>query len=487
MLDPTGRIVSWNAGAERIKGYQADDIIGGHFSCFYPREDVERGWPDEALRRAAAEGRCEDVGWRLRQDGSRFWANVVITALRDESGGLRGFSKITRDLTERRQLERAKLRAEIMADLSRRKDEFLAMLSHELRNPLAAMLNAVQLLRVQQQSDTLEQQASAILERQVERLTRLVDDLLEVSRVTTGKIRLEHEHIDFRSVVEHAIETVQPLIAQHRHALSISLPTESVWLFADPTRVEQVVINLLNNAAKYTSEDGRIWLSLDHDGQEARLRVCDNGDGIAQELLPSVFDLFTQGTRPRDRSQAGLGVGLTVVRRIVELHGGTVEAHSAGPGLGSEFVVSLPLANPPSISVEPGRTVTVGSRPLRVLVVDDNRDVALGIELLLRHAGHEIRTAHSGVEALDVVLSYRPDAVLLDLGLPEMDGYEIARRLRNKPECKELILIAVSGYGQESDKRHSEDAGCDAHLVKPVEAAKLIEVLKTLVRRRHPD
>lgn len=487
MLDPSGYIVSWNGGAERIKGYQAEDIIGRHFSCFYPREDVERGWPDEELRRAKLEGRFEDEGWRIRKDGSRFWANVIITALRDETGELRGFSKITRDLTERRQLERAKLHAEMMSDLSRRKDEFLAMLSHELRNPLAAILSAVQLLHLQQAQEPLHEQASAIIERQVERLTRIVDDLLEVSRVTTGKIRLEQGHLDLRAVVEHAVETVQPLTAQHKHALSTSLPEEPVCVFADPTRMEQVVINLLNNAAKYTDEGGQIWVSLDLIGQEARLRVRDNGIGISQELLPSIFDLFTQGARPLDRSQGGLGVGLTVVRRVVELHGGKVEAHSAGHGQGSEFVVFLPLAEPPRISVEPGRAISLGSRPLRVLVVDDNRDVALGTALLLRHAGHEIRTAHSGNEALDVVLSFRPDAVLLDLGLPEMDGYEIARRLREKPEFKELILIAVSGYGQEADKRRSEDAGCDAHLVKPAEASKLIEVLKTLIRQRRPE
>lgn len=487
MLDPSGYIVSWNGGAERIKGYQAEDIIGRHFSCFYPREDVERGWPDEELRRAKLEGRFEDEGWRIRKDGSRFWANVIITALRDETGELRGFSKITRDLTERRQLERAKLHAEMMSDLSRRKDEFLAMLSHELRNPLAAILSAVQLLHLQQAQEPLHEQASAIIERQVERLTRIVDDLLEVSRVTTGKIRLEQGHLDLRAVVEHAVETVQPLTAQHKHALSMSLPEEPVCVFADPTRMEQVVINLLNNAAKYTDEGGQIWVSLDLIGQEARLRVRDNGIGISQELLPSIFDLFTQGARPLDRSQGGLGVGLTVVRRVVELHGGKVEAHSAGHGQGSEFVVFLPLAEPPRISVEPGRAISLGSRPLRVLVVDDNRDVALGTALLLRHAGHEIRTAHSGNEALDVVLSFRPDAVLLDLGLPEMDGYEIARRLREKPEFKELILIAISGYGQEADKRRSEDAGCDAHLVKPAEASKLIEVLKTLIRQRRPE
>lgn len=484
MLDPQGNIATWNPGAQRIKGYQADEIIGRHFSCFYPPEVAQRGWPEEELRRATADGRFEDEGWRVRKDGSQFWANVVITALRDEAGRLRGFSKITRDLTERRQLERAKLQAEVMADLSRRKDEFLAMLSHELRNPLAPILNAVQILGLQEVEDPLQRQATAIIQRQIERLTRLIDDLLEASRVTTGRIRLQRATIDLRQVVEHAVETARPLVVQRRHELSVSLPPEAVWLSGDATRLEQVLVNLLSNAAKYTDEAGRIELSLDRIDSEAVLRVRDTGMGIAPEVLPSIFDLFTQAPRPPDRSQGGLGIGLTVVRRIVELHGGSVEAFSAGRGQGSEFAVHLPLMRAPDKSAAADPPARSSVARLRLLVVDDNQDAADSAALLLRRAGHEVRTAYSGSEALEAALAERPDAVLLDLGLPEIDGYEVARRLRQKSGFDDVLLVALTGYGQESDRQRSQEAGCDAHLVKPVNIKKIEEVLAGAARQR---
>jgi CheY-like chemotaxis protein len=342
----------------------------------------------------------------------------------------------------------------------------------------------VQLLRLQQNEDPLQRQGREIIERQIDQLTRLVDDLLEASRVTTGRIRLQRERLDLRGGIERAVETVRPLIALRRHELSVSLPSEAVWLFADATRMEQVFVNLLTNAAKYTDEGGRIWLKLDRVGQEATLCVRDNGVGIAPELLPNVFDLFTQATRSPDRSQGGLGVGLTIVRRVVELHGGTVEAASAGLGQGSEFVMHLPLTPPPELSAEPLSQPKRTEARLRVLVVDDNNDAADSVALLLRHAGHEVRAAYTGHEALDAAMAYRPDAVLLDLGLPEIDGYEVARRLRKKPEFSGVFIIALSGYGQESDRRRSREAGCDAHLVKPAELKKIEEVLGTLVRSR---
>jgi PAS domain S-box-containing protein len=485
MLDPQGNIASWNTGAERIKGYKAQEIVGKHFSCFYPKEAVEKGWPQQELKTAEAKGRFEDVNWRVRKDGSQFWANVVITALWDEAGNLRGFSKITRDLTERRQLERAKIQAEILADLSRRKDEFLAMLSHELRSPLAPILNAVHLLRLQKYEDPIQQQARAIIERQVEQLTRLVDDLLEVSRITTGRIRLQQEHIDMRGIVERAVEAVRPLVVQRKHDLSVSLPSEPIWLFADSTRMEQVVVNVLSNATKYTADGGRIWLALQREGEEAVLRVRDTGVGIAPDFLPNIFDLFTQAERSLDRSQGGLGVGLTVAQRVVEIHGGRIEAHSAGLGHGSEFTVHLAIALPPeSQPAKPTKTAGQSGQPLRVLVVDDNKDTADSAAMLLQGAGHDVRVAYSGIRALDLALAYRPDAVLLDLGLPEMDGYEVARRLRQNPQLKNVLLIAVSGYGQETDRQNSQEAGFDAHMLKPVKMEKVEDVLARLPRQR---
>src|ERR1051326_6430062 len=309
MLDPHGNVATWNAGAERIKGYQAHDIVGKHFSCFYPDEIIAKAWPQQELKLAESQGRFEDEGWRVRKDGARFWANVIITPLRDETGKLRGFSKITRDLTERRQLERTKLEVELMADLNRRKDEFLAMLSHELRNPLSPILNAVNLLRRQRATDPIQHQAVVIIERQSELLTRLVDDLLEVSRITTGRIRLKQEHVDMRGIVERAVETVRSLMVRRKHDLAVALPLEPIWLFADPARIEQVVVNLLTNAGKYTPEAGRVWVNLKQEAEEAVLHVRDTGVGIAPDFLPNIFDLFTQAERSLDRAQGGLGVG----------------------------------------------------------------------------------------------------------------------------------------------------------------------------------
>jgi PAS domain S-box-containing protein len=483
MLDPRGNVVSWNTGAERIKGYKAEEIVGKHFSTFYPKEAVDKGWPEAELKTAAVEGRFEDLSWRVRKDDSQFWANVVITALRDEAGNLRGFSKITRDITERHQLERAKLQAEVMADLNRRKDEFLAMLSHELRNPLAAILNALHLLRLQKYEDPVQQRARGMIERQVEQLTRLVDDLLEVSRITSGRVRLRQEYLDLRGIVDRAVEVVRPLIAQRQHELSVALPPEPVWLFADPTRAEQVVVNLLSNAAKYTDERGRVWLTVRREGDEAVLRVRDSGLGIAPDLLPCIFDLFTQADRSLDRAQGGLGVGLSVVQRVVEMHGGRVEASSAGLGRGSEFTVRLPVAPPPTGQPPAGsaKTAEPAARGLRVLVVDDNVDTADSAAMLLRQSGRDVRVAYSGKAALETALAFQPDVVLLDLGLPEIDGYEVARRLRQNPVHNNVELIAVSGYGQEADRQRSKEAGFDEHVVKPVDPGKLQELL---TRRR---
>ncbi len=609
MLDPKGNITSWNPGAERIKGYSAEEIIGQHFSCFYPPEKVEAGHPDQELEVAAAKGRFEDEGWRLRKDGSRFWANVIITALRDERGKLKGFSKITRDrtedlrkesqihdsevrfrrlfetakdgilildssdgkitdanpyitellgystdeligkelwqiglfqdieasqaafqllqdegyiryhdlpletksgrkaevefisnvynvdhhaviqcnirdITERRQLERAEAQAEALADLHRRKDEFLAMLSHELRNPLAAITNAVQILDLQKDEHPLQEKAKTIIRRQAANLVVLVNDLLEVSRILGGRIQLHQEDLDARGIVQQALETARPLIDQNKHELTVSLPTEPTWLHADALRLEEVIVNLLNNAVKYTPEGGHIWLSLQQEGDRIVLRIRDTGVGIVPDSLPHMFELFTQAPRSLDRSQGGLGVGLAVVRKLVEMHGGTVEAQSAGPGKGSEFIVRLPVLSSPTgrsqiLSKEGDERSGSG---WRVLVVDDNVDSADSIAMLLQVSGHEVRVVYSGQDALDMAGKYQPDIVLLDIGLPVMDGYEVARRLRNHPELKEVKLIAVTGYGQESDRLQSQEAGFDYHLVKPVDAQKLQEVMVAVMK-----
>ncbi|HLJ94629.1 MAG TPA: PAS domain S-box protein [Gemmataceae bacterium] len=384
-----------------------------------------------------------------------------------------------RDITERRQLEWARAQAQASADLHRRKDEFLAMLSHELRNPLAPILNAVQLLRHQGEgANPLQAQARAIIERQVGQLKALVDELLEVSRITTDRIRLHFENVDVRGIVDRAVESARPLIDQRRHQLAVTLPPEPVWLYADSTRLEQVVVNLLTNAAKYTEEGGRISLALEREGDEAVLRVRDSGVGIAPDLLPRIFDLFMQAERSLDRSQGGLGVGLTVVQKLVEMHRGRVEVYSA-LGQGSEFVVRIPVVQLPDSQPQP-EPVEAAGRPaqsLRVLVVDDNVDQADSAALLLQVSGHEARVAYSGPAALEAAVEYRPDLVLMDIGLPGMDGYEVARRLRQQPSLRGTMLVAVTGYGQDSDRQRSRQAGFDHHLVKPVNMQALEAIL----------
>ncbi|MBL8795205.1 MAG: response regulator [Planctomycetia bacterium] len=517
MLDPKGCVATWNTGAERINGYTAEEIIGRHFSTFYPQEALDRGWPAEELRRAAALGRFEDEGWRVRKDGSLLWANVIITALRDARGQLRGFSKITRDLTERKRAEEslrhahavledrvkartaelaqanADLQAEIverqrleeelrrrldqLAEADRHKNEFLAMLAHELRNPLAPVRNALHILKMPGADRDTAEQARGLMERQVQHLVRLVDDLLDVSRIVRGQIELRREPVELMTVVGRAVETAQPALDAHGHQLSVSLPPHPVYLDADLVRLAQVLGNLLINAAKYTPRAGRIQLSAETNADEVTLRVRDSGNGIAPELLPRVFDLFVQADRSLARSQGGLGIGLTLVKRIAEMHGGRVAAASAGPGQGSEFSVTLPILH--QTPAVPERALSASSGPLRrrVLVVDDNVDAAESAATLLRLRGHEVRTVHDGLSVLAVARDFRPEVILLDIGLPGMTGYEVARQLRAQTEFAPLLLAAMTGYGQDEDKRLSHEAGFDLHLTKPLDPAKLEEVV----------
>ncbi len=383
------------------------------------------------------------------------------------------------DISERKRAElKRQEHTETLADLHRRKDEFLAMLSHELRNPLAPISNAVQLLRLQTGEDPVQRQARTMIERQVTQLTRLIDDLMEVSRITTGRVHLRLDRVAVGGIVERAVETAAPMMDQRRHVLSVNVPQEPIWLHADAGRLEQVVVNLLTNAAKYTEEGGRIWLTVEQDGAEAVLRLRDTGVGIAPELLPRVFDLFTQAERSLDRAQGGLGIGLALVQRLVELHGGRV-AVTSSLGHGSEFVVRLPVAVPdvPHPPPTPNDAVVSGPSALRVLVVDDNVDAAESLALLLRVFGHDVWTAHTGPTGVDAAINHRPDVVLLDIGLPELDGFQVAKRIRQQPAHKNTILVALTGYSQETDRERSLDAGFDHHLVKPADFGQVQEIL----------
>ena len=427
-----------------------------------------------------------------RPDGSRSTIIANIVPLKNAQGEIIGAMNCMYDITERSRLEhKTQEQAQALADLHRRKDEFLAMLSHELRNPLAPLASAVQLLRLQNNEAPVQQQALNVIERQVGQLKHLVDDLLEISRITSGSIRLRQERISVGSVVERALETARPLTGQRRHELTVSLPPQPIWLHADATRIEQVLVNLLVNAAKYTDEGGRIWLSVEQEeAAEAAvtapmvvIRVRDNGIGIAPELLPRIFDLFTQAERSIDRSQGGLGIGLCLVQRLVELHAGSVKAYSV-PGQGSEFVVRLPgmpaamLPSPPPPFIKPAQPSGKGCR---VLAVDDNVDTVQSLAMLLEMSGHVVQIAYDGPSGLEAALVMRPDVVLLDIGLPGLTGFEVAQRIRRQPEFRDIVLVALTGYGRESDRQRAQDAGFDYHLTKPADFREIEQILLAIV------
>ncbi|MGC1275581.1 MAG: PAS domain S-box protein [Planctomycetaceae bacterium] len=479
----TGRITDANPFMADLLGYSHDDFMDKELweiGLFSDKSDNEA-----AVRELQQTGyiRYEHLPLESKR-GRRVEVEVVANVYQEDHQPV--IQCNIRDVTERSRMERkVKEQTEALADLHRRKDEFLAMLSHELRNPLAPIANAVQLLRLQKNEDPLQQRARTVIERQVGQLKHLIDDLLEVSRIATGRVQLRLERVAVGGIVERAVETARPLIGQHRHELTVTVPQEPIWLSADAARLEQVVVNLLTNAAKYTEEGGRIGLTVEHEGDEAVLRVRDSGVGIAPELLPRIFDLFTQAERSLARSDGGLGIGLALVQRLVELHQGQVEAHSS-LGRGSEFVVRLPAVptpapSSPSTAVE---TAQPTESALRVLVVDDNVDAAETLAMLLKATKHDVRTAHDGPAALEAALDYRPDVVLLDIGLPGLDGFEVARRIRQEPTLKNVVLIAMTGYGLESDRQHSQEAGFDHHLVKPADFAELQKLFAELKPNR---
>jgi two-component system CheB/CheR fusion protein len=457
-------------------------------------EDLDR--VRKAIRRAILDGQGYVLEYRvIWPDGSTHWVMVRGRASYDVAGKAVDTHGVTLDITERRdaetrqeeQAERLRLLSESLRETARRKDEFLAMLAHELRNPLSPMVNAVEVMRSRAGREQGER-ARDVLERQVHHMSRLVDDLLDVSRINSGKITLKKERLDLVEAVKRAIETVRGFAEAPGHTLEVSLPAEPVWVDVDPVRLEQVVTNLLNNAAKYTEPGGHIWVALETDGASARMRVRDTGIGIPPSLLGQVFDLFTQGERGLDRSQGGLGLGLTLVRNLVRLHGGTVEAFSDGPGQGSEFRVTLPLAPAPEavaslLPVTPVQMRAVptvnGSGSRRLLVVDDNRDSAETLADLARIWGFEVDTAYDGLAALERAGEWQPALVFLDIGMPGLNGYEVARQLRQDRRFDATTLVALTGYGQEEDIERSRAAGFDHHLVKPVDLDKLEALLES--------
>ena len=479
--DPRGIISDVNKQMELLTGCTRDELIGAPFKDYF--SDPERA--EAGIKLVLSEGKVTDYELTARaRNGQETIVSYNATTFHDRDRKLQGVVASARDVTERSRLEKQmQNQAAELSDLHRRKDEFPAMLSHELRSPLAPIANAVQMLGLQRGTESLVQrQSRAIIERQMVQLQHLVDDLLEVSRITTGMVQLRRIPVTVSDIIEGAIETVRPLIEKRRHEFSVSLPSEPIWLNADAARLEQVVVNLLTNAAKYTDEAGHIWLTVEKEDQACVLRIRDTGVGITAELLPCIFDLFTQADRSLDRSQGGLGIGLALVQRLTELHGGSVEVKSTLKQ-GSEFIVRLPIVQGEISQLPVVESGLPNVRPLRVLVVDDNVDTVLSFSMLLRASGHEVQTAHDGLAAVQAAIDYRPDIVLLDIGLPGLNGYEVAKQIRQHPKLKHVVLVALTGYGQDSDRQASGQAGFTHHLVKPARFDELQKILATVAEQ----
>jgi PAS domain S-box-containing protein len=473
-----GNIISWNAGAERLFGYSAADAIGQPITLLIPaeRQDEEPALL-ERLRRGERIEHFETV--RVTKDGRRIDVSLTVSPVLGADDRIIGASKVARDITPRKQAEAA------LRDADRRKDEFLAILAHELRNPLAPIRNSLHVLKLLSEPDSDTTHLTELMERQVNHMVRLIDDLLEVSRITSGKIELRREAVEIASLARTAVETSRPLIEAAGHQLVVALPPEPLTLHGDPVRLAQVFANLLNNAAKYTQAGGRIWFTVRREGASLIASVRDTGVGIPSDMLPHVFELFRQIDGHAGHAQGGLGIGLTLVKSLVELHGGSVSANSEGNGRGSEFVVRLPLAEERASadSRKSATSSTLALTPKRVLVVDDNRDAAESLGMLLTMLGATVHVSYSGADALQALATHKPSVVLLDIGMPEMDGYEVARRIREQPDFRDVTLIALTGWGQEKDRRRSRRAGFDFHLTKPANVDALETLLVSLEGR----
>jgi PAS domain S-box-containing protein len=486
LLDPEGRVSSWNTGAERIKGYTESEIIGQHFSRFYPEEAIARRWPWRELEIAKAEGRFEEEGWRLRKDGSLFWASVVITALFNDEGVLRGFAKVTRDLTERR-------RVESLEEAGRRMNEFLAVVSHELRTPLNSMLGWIRLMRSGRLEPDVFERGLTIIERNTVSQAQLIEDLLDVSRIMSGKLRLTIESVDLEPVAKAAVDSIR-LAADAKGiqlVLSIDPGVGRVW--GDPARLQQVIWNLLSNAVKYTSSGGEVRLEIRSVEASVEISVTDTGEGIDPAFLPHVFERFRQADASPTRKHGGLGLGLSIVKHLVEAHGGTVRAVSEGEGKGSTFIVRLPVAAPQAApplrpeasegTIAPGFVCPPGLAEVRVLVVDDEDDAREMIAIILGECRAVVRTARSSAEALAILDEWDAEVLVSDIGMPGEDGYELIRKVRERPASSGggIPAVALTAYARLEDRMQALGAGYQMHVAKPVEPAELVMVIHSLL------
>ncbi len=472
-----GIIRSWNKGAENIFGYTPEEAVGQHISLILPIDRLaEEAHIISRLRTGEIIEHFDTK--RLTKDGRVVDISLTISPVKNKSGEIIGASKIGRDVTERKRQEAA------LRDEEQRKDDFIAVLAHELRNPLSPILSAAEILNLQENQSEHSREAVDIIHRQVRHMTRLIDDLLDVSRIKRNKFILKQERVDIAEVLRAALESTQTIIEQSGHTLVTTFAPQTIYVNGDHVRLSQVITNLLSNAARYSPPGETIWLEAQEVNNEVLISVRDSGIGIEAEVLPRIFEIFVQGN-PGRSINAGLGVGLTLAKRLVELHGGTIKAHSLGLQQGSTFTVALPISvqNALDLAVQtPARAASVGS--LRILIADDNKDALTTLSTMLRLRGNEVATASDGLEAVREVTRFNPDFVLLDIGMPNMNGYEAARLIRTNNHGKRIKLVAITGWGQAADKSRALEAGFDSHMTKPVDASALSQLLMDFAQHR---
>lgn len=478
-MDANCRATSWNHGVEQVLGYSRGEFIGQDIiPLLFPPDAIENASAAEEFKTAQREGVANDDRWMLRKGNKRFWASGTTNSIVNDRGTLVGFSKVVRDLTDRKraQDELADLAAKL-SEADRRKDEFLATLAHELRNPLAPIKNAVQLMGMYRLDDEIEELRQT-MDRQTDQMVHLIDDLLDVSRISRGKIEMQNEIVDLHQVIETSVEASSSLIVENCQELRVESDADVVFINADSRRITQVISNLLTNASKYSNADCKIALSVDTQqtpgGEWAVIRVRDNGIGIAADKLNAIFQMFSQVNDTLERGAAGLGIGLTLVKTLVELHGGEVWAESEGEGHGSLFTVRLPRAERPERAASDEREPeSLTTRAFRVLVVEDQLALRVVLTRLLEKMGHHVETADGGAAALEKLKQYSPEIIFSDISMPGMTGYELARRLREHEEMRNVIIVAMTGFGQTHDRDQALEAGFNEHLVKPVDARVL--------------
>jgi PAS domain S-box-containing protein len=483
MLDPQGRVATWNDGARRIKGYEREEIIGRHVSIFYPEEDVRSGKPERLLGIAREKGRAEDEGWRVRKDGTRFLADVVLTAVHDAKGNLRGFAKVTRDITARKKSEETERALIVAQEVNRAKDEFLAVISHEMRSPLTSILGWARMLRIGGLDETTTREALDALERSAQTQVHLIEDLLDDTRITSGKLRLNKRPLQMKSVVESALADLAPSAEVKHISLRLEMGCDRCPIFADPVRLQQVIWNIVSNAIKFTPDGGTVTVGVDRHDSSARIEVQDNGRGITPDVLPQLFQRFRQADASSDR-KAGIGLGLAISKYLVEQHGGSISAASDGIGKGATFIIDLPLAHEAAddfATREPKRTEDFADlSSIRVLIVEDEADTRDVLATVIEKCGGEVRCSKNAEDAFRELQAWPADVIVCDIALPDIDGCQFLSGLRKESAVPALALTV---FGSAEEEARVRGCGFDVFRQKPIEPADFAHEIARLAAR----